>query len=377
MSTIIRAATSAEFLSLVPHLLGCTPVRSLVLVPFVGSRTLGALRADLPVEADTDDLDRIASTLIGLVCKVSHVDALALVVYTDDPVGATPRSHAALIDALLSRADICGLELRDALAVGPDGWTSYLDDAGARPHAEPAPVGGDDYPLDADQFVRAELPELGLIRTEHLARLGLELENGLADTWSASAATAALHLSDPCVLFEDVVDAEPDPDDVPRLAGMMWALQRPALRDVALTQWATDLLTGDRALDAQLAFLDGYPIDEDLAETLLGEGEVPDVRRLTRGLDVCRHVAAAAPPALRPGPLAAAAWLSWALGRSTHAGTYAAQARAIDDEHGLAGIVLALVAGQRLPEWAFRREPPVAAATSPAGTGWSRGYPGR
>lgn len=379
MSTIIRAASPAEFLSLVPHLLGCSPVRSLVLVPFIDNRTLGALRVDLPSDADTDDLDRTASTLIGLVCKVSYVDGLAVVVYTEDPVDPGPRPHAALVDALLSRADICGLGVRDALAVGPDGWASYLDDAVARPLEELTPVEVEEHPIAADQFARAELPSLGLLRTEQIARVGHELEHrGDSTPTTESAAVAARHLTDPCGLFEDIAAIDLDPEDISRPAAMMWVLQRPVLRDVALTQWASDVLTGDRALDAQLAYLDGEPIDAELAEVLLGESGAPDARRLHRALDLCREVAAAAPIPVRPGPLAAAAWLSWALGQSTHAGTYAAQALAIDGAHGLAGIVRTLVDHQRLPEWAFHRQPPVGAmTTSRAGTGSSHGSPAR
>src|SRR3546814_5555462 len=84
MTTIFRAAGAADFLALVPRLLGYLPSRSLVLIPFDGNRTLGGLRLDLPRDLDPLELDRTSSTVMGMVCKVSHTDAVALVAYTDE-----------------------------------------------------------------------------------------------------------------------------------------------------------------------------------------------------------------------------------------------------------------------------------------------------
>ena len=48
MTTIIHAAGAAEFLGLIPSIAGFTPQHSLVLLPFHGTRTHGAMRVDLP-----------------------------------------------------------------------------------------------------------------------------------------------------------------------------------------------------------------------------------------------------------------------------------------------------------------------------------------
>ena len=87
-----------------------------------------------------------------------------------------------------------------------------------------------------------------------------------------------------------------------------------------------------------------------------GDAPRPDRVRLEAALAVARDVAALLPKKHRPGPLAVCAWLSWALGRSTHAHRYARSALAIDPRHGLADIVLAFVQAGHLPEWAFRVE---------------------
>ncbi len=81
MTTIIKAADAAEFLALVPRLAGFRPVRSVAIVPFHANRTLGVMRLDLP--PDDADIERMAATLVGMVCKIRDADGLAVVVYSD------------------------------------------------------------------------------------------------------------------------------------------------------------------------------------------------------------------------------------------------------------------------------------------------------
>ncbi|MBU4466243.1 MAG: DUF4192 domain-containing protein, partial [Actinobacteria bacterium] len=129
MTTIIKAANAAQFLALVPHLVGFTPTRSLALIPFAGSRTLGAMRFDLPETSDSDEIARIASTCIGMVCRIPGADGVAAVIYTDAAYLTPGESTTGdgLARALLQRADSCGLRVTDALCVAADAWGSYLD----------------------------------------------------------------------------------------------------------------------------------------------------------------------------------------------------------------------------------------------------------
>jgi hypothetical protein len=168
MTTIIRADGPARFLSLVPHLLGFAPTSSLVLIPFSGRRSAGAMRFDLPVDAADEDIDRIAATCIGMVCRIEDADAVAVVVYASMPLQGPAGAPAdlpqrALVDAIAVRADTCGLELRDALCVADDAWARY-DDPGSVPvleslddlNAEPA---GPLPPLrPGDQTAGCDLP---------------------------------------------------------------------------------------------------------------------------------------------------------------------------------------------------------------------------
>lgn len=379
MTTIFKASTAADFLALVPRLAGFSPTRSLVLVPFSGNRTLGLMRLDLP-DGD-EDLERLASTFIGLVCKVATADAVAPVVYTEaafaDDEGLP---HDRLMSALLARADLCGLRVTDALCVATDGWGSYLD-PGCPPEGRPL----DELRLDraelaelpiqsGDQSTGIALPLVDLAEKERVGHALTQLAHALSilshETWAdpdssddpgridPRALATAEALDDLPLLLEDAVDWDPDRLDPFRAAVLGWALARPALRDIALTQWCRDLDAGDEAAQAQLRWQDGEDYPAELASSMWGEGAAPDPNRLSRALELTRRVAATVPRADRPGALAACAWLSWALGRSTHAAGYAGQALQIDPDHGLGQIVMTFVSSAHLPEWVFDRSIP-------------------
>lgn len=365
MTTVLRASGSAELLGIVPSLVGFTPVESLVLLPFDASRTRGAMRLDLP--RSEIDLPSYADTAIALVARVERTDAVAVVVYTDDDAVRTPDGlvlpFAVEVEAVVGCALDAGLRIVDALCVTPSGWACYLDDE---------PRLGDLGDLDreipeigdvsGDQMSGAELPKVDLARTERVARALREITTAL-DRIAAQPSreidpqvrAALVLLEDIPALFESVLAA---PDDLPAhaVAALLWCLQRPLFRDVALAQWGTDLAGGLRTLDAQLAFADtGARIPDDIGDVFLGRGRHPDAERLRRALDVARAAAAAAPRASRPAPLTAAAWLSWALGRSSHAGRYLELVREIDPQYGLAELLDTMMSVAVLPEWAFRR----------------------
>ena len=387
MTTIVRAHSPAHFLTLVPDMLGFTPRESLVLVPFERGRSLGAMRFDLPHgahagEAERSEVDRIASTCIGMVCRVSRADAFTIVVYTDESYAANA-PQAVLGAAVLSRADACGLRVVDALCVASDAWGSYLDadcpeggrplsDLGVDPTSAPNP----------DQSAGAELPASDLAERERVARALKSLGQAVRlvtdqpdDTdgrIDPAALTAVCALNDIPLLFETALDWDAASLDAFDAATMIYCLARPTLRDVALIQWCDDLAAGDRALDAQLEWEDGDDYPTDLACRMWGEGIRPSGERLRAALELVRRLAAVAPRQDRPGPLAVCAWLSWALGSSTHAEVYGRQALEIEQEHGLAEIVLTFVMNTHLPEWAFdpgASRPPAAITSGDAGPG--------
>ncbi|WP_159501635.1 DUF4192 family protein [Microbacterium sp. 18062] len=368
MTTIIKAADAAEFLSTVPHLLGFVPRRSVVLIPFSEGRSVGGMRFDLP----SDDVDpaAFAGTALGLACRVSLVDAVVGIVYCEDAIDDEV-PHRALGDALELAAHRSGLRLLDLLCVGATSWAPYLATThppGGFPLAQlPAPPSG--AALDAsphpDHHVGAELPVADLADRERVGRALQQLERAfevVAGTQTAPhdervdprAFEAVCALDDLPVFFEVAVQADPATADPYALAALIWCLSRPALRDIGVTAWIDGVDAGDDALDAQLRWEDGEAYPASLAERMIGEGERPDAERLGAALEVTRRAAAVAPRSERPGALSVCAWLSWALGRSSHADFYAQLACEIDSEHGLSRIVLSMVQAGHLPDWAFR-----------------------
>ena len=371
MTTIVKAASAAQFLALVPRMLGYRPTRSLVLIPFAGSRSLGAMRIDLP--ADSDSVDAAAATVLGMVCRLPEADAVAAVAYTDESF-ADGMPHGALAAALASRADACGIRLNDSLCVAGDGWGSYLDaelPPGGRPLAElgDEPQGAAHLAIvDGDQAAGSDLPTADETDRELVAGALASLADAVgvlcgpdadgavpAPTGRVDprALSAVCTLDDLPALFEDALRWDPDlsPYDA---AAIIWCLSRPALRDIALVEWCGGLAAGDQAFDAQLRWEAGEEYPTHLAMHMWGEGERPDAERLERGLALARRAAALAPRSTQPGPLATCAWLAWALGRSTHAELYARRACEIEPEHGLAEIVRSFVHAGHLPDWAFR-----------------------
>lgn len=136
-------------------------------------------------------------------------------------------------------------------------------------------------------------------------------------------------------------------------AALAWILSTDGLRDVALVQWCDGLPAGDEALAARLRDgADGEDANR-IAACVWGEGARPSARRLERALDVLDAVASSCPAEFRVGLLAAASWISWALGRTARAARYAADACAIDPENALAEIVQAFVALGHVPDWAI------------------------
>lgn len=378
MTTIIPASTAPAFLSLLPHLAGCTPRQSLVLVPFQDTRTSGVMRFDLPGPAAAGEIDRIAATVVGLVCRVADVDGLMVVVYTDDPIdGGDDLAQGALVDAVLDRADACGLRVTDALCVAADGWGSYLDPdvpPGGYPltELEPADLGDLGHDVSGDQHTGRELPEVDPDDRDRVARAFESLADAARTVWDDSEASARVDpqglaavcaLDDVPNLFEDSLSWDVDALHSFDVAALLWCLGRPGLRDVALAQWGRDINAGDAALEAQVRWEAGSEYPPELAQHMIGEGPAPDPRRLATALEVVRLVAALAPEPARPGPLATAAWLNWALGRSTIAAWHAERALDIDPDHGLASIVASFAAASHLPAWAFDRAGGFARAT--------------
>lgn len=364
MNTIIHAQDAAEFLGLIPSIAGFTPRDSLVLMPFRGTRTHGAMRVDLP-PADTDP-QSIAAAMRQLVEQIRGVDAVAIVIYTDEVAQRTPDGmllpRLVLADALATTLHDAGFHIIESLCVMPDGWGDYFDEETVlRPLTgipQPPPVVGVGD-VSGDQLTGATLPPSNLVERERVGRawhdLRAVLDGERRGTNPEAILMAAATLDDLPCFFEGLLD---HPDDLTPMecAAVLWCLGRPTLRDAALVQWATDLAAGADALSAQLAFSgSGEAVPDHIGQTFLGNGPRPDADRLGCALTIVRHAASRAPRAARPGPLTAAAWLCWALGRSSHAGAYVDQVLEIDPHHSMASLISSMLGAAILPQWLMER----------------------
>src|SRR5206468_3124532 len=93
-------------------------------VVFHGSRTMGALRLDLPGPDAHQDL---AGHAIGTVCRLDGADGVVPVVYADEPFAEALDRARTLLDDLLTAGRRAGLTVKDVLCVAADGYGSLLD----------------------------------------------------------------------------------------------------------------------------------------------------------------------------------------------------------------------------------------------------------
>ena len=374
MTTIVKAHNAADFLALVPYLVGFHPQGSVVLVAFSGTRTRSAMRFDLPQTDEPLACKRIATTLIGMLCKLPEVDGLVPVVYTEErfqAVGGIPRRQ--FMDALVHRAQRAGFRVRDALCVAGDGWGDYLDttcpssghpledieasDIGERiPQEERRALGAVADPAvlpDVDPGTRKRVARL-LMRF-HKATMGAS-----SDEIELGALGAAFDAPGPAPvipgpgLIELALALDPARIDDRDAAFLLWFLKHPVGRDAVMLQFAFGPSAGLRVLVGETEFREGDDRRAwESAALLFGEGPRPDPRRIARGIEVLKAVVARAPESASPAPLTALAWLNWALGRGSVAGIFVDRALTIDPDYPMARLMAAMAESGRLPEWAF------------------------
>ena len=368
MTTIVKAHHASDFLALVPQLAGFQPRNSVVLVAFRGRRTCGALRFDLPSAGSVTALKRIATTVIGILCKLPGIDGVVPVAYTDDRFrGTVGIPHADFMHAIVRCAKRSGFRVRDALCVAADGWGGYLD--------EDTPENG--YPLDdiatsavgdtipvSDKVVlgdvadRARIPAVDLATTERVARLLAQRQDG---RWCAglpgrspAGGAGASGISGAAGLVELALGSAGSYLSDEDAASLLWQFQSPGSRDAAMLQFAFGVAVGEAARVGEEQFWHGDDRGALRSASLMfGEGPRPDPHRVEQAIAVLLALTARAPASLRPAPLTMLGWLSWALGRGSVAGSFVEQALAIDPDYGMAGLLGAMLDAGRLPEWAF------------------------
>lgn len=345
MTTVIKNATSAELLAALPALTGRVPSKSLVLLAFRGKRTHAALRFDIPHAG----VKRFAATAVGTFCKIEGADDVVPVIYADEPVGA----HGELMETLVRRFRQAGFRVRDALAVGSDGWGSHLDpDRVILPLAD-IEEAASRLDLEPQADVPARVPRADEVAcgrmSDELERLRMLAADG--EDLEAFDPIADLPLFAEGALEWDHSQLRE------RGALLLFALQGPPLRDLVMLQWAFGLELGDAMRHADTRTEAGG-IDSDIdalaAELMLGRGPAPDAARVERAISLLTALISLATDADRPAPLCMLAWLTWARGRGSVAGAHVREVLAIDPEYSMGGLLGSMFGAGMLPEWIFR-----------------------
>lgn len=340
MTTIVRAATPADLLALLPAMIGYLPSESLLIVPFAGGRTAGVLRLDID-QAIASPAEHSATGL-GHAARVPGVTGVAVVAYTErGHEVATP-----VLAAYVERARQFGLDVLDVISVGAETY---------------AQLGREEHPVSEINYTIVPEGMRGATSKGVLAGAEpIELDEAtradaadVARQYSTMDPSMLLALTPPVAAASVVPSGETPYTEVPSVVGFTVAVcQLPSIRDVALLSMAIGVEAGDRGLEAQLDWESGAEYPTDLARVMWGEwSDKIDVARLTNAVDLLRTAAAVADEEQKPAVLATLAWFSWALGRSSHAEYYADQAA----EVGLAEIVRSFITAGHLPSWAFDR----------------------
>ena len=408
---IVKTKEAHDFLALVPQLIGFTPHDSVVLVAFRGNRTCGAMRFNLP-QADVPAKveKRIATSLIGMLCKIPGVDAVVPVIYTADSVAlARGLPHGRFADVLAKRAELSGFLVRDALCVGSDAWGSYLDSrcpAAGHPLSQisSSPV----YAAMPQELLRrlgsvqngTELPTADRAMKERVGAQFRRLQKGFPATETGPALVSRIgEVVDPVELAEVALGWASSELTAQDAAALLFLVQGPGTRDQMMVQFAFGREAGDEAHAANLRYWElqrrtGLTMDDIVALELAAEDvraaektgagagtelamadeaearerrrgflmgdlmlgntlERPNPDRCDRAISLLKTVVALAPRAARPAPLCMLAWLSWVLGSGSVAGIFIDQALEIDPQYSMAQLLNSLLGSGHLPDWAF------------------------
>ena len=333
MTTTIKANGIGDVLAAIPAMAGYTPVESLVVLPMQGTRSCGLFRFDLPAfEKAGQDTETVAMSALGFLARLDGVDGALFVVYSNN----LHEVYASLADTLGHCAALTGFDSRAAF-VCADGWGEFGDVPNA-PHTLPT--------LDMPEALAAFRSQSEVEETPPLSRERIEAITAATPRYSVALSSTAV-----AVALEAL---EHDPADMhaSTLGALGALIGMPMFRDVALSAWCHGAEVANETLAYQIAFNKGDELTAPDTLFLMGEGERPNPKNLEHALTVVRYLSAVQP--FHAAALATAAWLCWALGRTSQAVTYAERALKVE-EIGLAQIVHHMSMNSMLPAWAFTK----------------------
>ncbi len=360
MTTVIKAAGPVDLLAMMPAMVGFHPSESVVILAFRGRRTCGALRFDLPRSRNPTVMKRIATTIVGTVCRLRGIDGAVVIVVTDAPFDGGDAPHRDFAEVMGRRLVTAGIGLRDCLVLAADGWASYLDAAPPAIH-DRGEVEAAAAAMPAEVRVRHAPPPARIppAPATQRRRVAARLARYRTQSDRMRAADGMLEplelepLGDLPLFAESALHLTPD-ELLRHGSLLLFAVQGPPIRDTVMVQWSSDLATGYRYWDeAELFARTKRLVPSADAERILGRGARPDPDRVERGIEVLRTIASWVEGFERLPLLCMLGWLSWTLGRGSDAGVYLDEAAGIDPRYGMLEVLQALLGSGMLPEWAF------------------------
>ncbi len=376
MTEVPRAQTDADFIAMVPALIGYHATNSLVCVAFNGKQAFGGFRIDLPPRRRTSDYRAVATTIIGMLSRVRGANRVAPVIITDatfaDENGVPWVDFARY---LADRLEDAGFGMVSALCVAADGWANYFDPdypRAGRPLAEIAssPMQKRAEVMRAPALSEwATLPEVTDDEIDEFAMDVVAVRDG-----DYACELMTFEVTGLSGFIEHVAETEA-PLPPAEEALLLLTCQAPSNRDVITMQVAfgdtvgeavaadnEELLeiqarTGgsmDDVVRAEIAAGRRSLEDDDFSKLLMGVGTMrPDVRRMESTITKLKRIVALAPAHYRLGPLCILAWLLWGRGLGSAAGHFVDSALAIDPEYGMALVLRTIFSSGRLPEWVY------------------------
>ena len=344
MQELVKAKSDADFLAMVPHLLGFRPRESVVLIGFRGKRTHGALRLDQPTAAV--GFSKFAAYALGTMGKIPGLEGIAVVVLTDSPVGSTAAHEFAKL--LIARVERSNFSLRGAWCIGTDGWVSYSDEY--REVRSLYEIELSDVAISRAELAPSTVGALPEVSGEVKQRVTAHLER-LRDP----AAVAEYDLTpDHMAGFLELALEWQEAEFVRGGGFLLDLFQMPIARDAAMLQWASTQQIGE--------LLWGFNYDAEGADLMMGRGPRPELDRVEKAIALVGRLVAVADDADRVAPLCMLGWLHWALGRGSAGGGYLDMALALDPDYGLANLLATMMSNGILPEWAFTVDASIADA---------------
>jgi len=358
MTSVVKAKNPADFLIALPRILGYTPTNSIVVQTFQSRRTAASLRVDLPPDEGATNPTVVADAIIRLISRVPGIDAIMVVIYTDEAWNQPDRPpRADLVESIVTRMASAGLGIVDAMCCSAGVWASYLDDEhgvidgqqASRISSELDAVGA---PLDVDGITQGAPPIIPM-SPEQRAEVA---ESASAITQDVQERERLWEWSEAQALWADSIESAPSDIPPQAMAALLWSIRDKGVRDSVLMflAWGGD--AGDRAwVDTQL-LQRGSPVPPgSILETFVGDGRTgPDGLRIEGAVRLLRHLVSLAPRPWQLAPLTMLAWFEWARGQGSAAGDYVDEALSIGPGYELARLFEQLMRTGRVPDWIGR-----------------------